>query len=327
MKKLIILLTTLFVFASTFSHPGIGIVKDSKGNIFYTDLKNIWKISLDGKKSIAVANVHSHEIFMDKDDNLFGEHLWYEGEATDKWGHYVWCLHNDGKLEKIINNTEGFLTNYSFVRDDAGNMYWVEKFTKSRFMKKSPDGKITKLAEGKFKNVRWMMSTKQGVLYFIDAGERLFKIGTNGNITELANDLGEVSSVMTLSDQNHNAYGPWVDKDNNVYVPLLDSRKVKKISPNGIVETVLSTNQGWGPASGLFDDNGDLWLLEYGGGFDTRVRKITKDELSRQATGGRDLFVSLFLPFGLITGFLVAIVLLLIRFYHFLSKRLVTSLI
>jgi len=31
------------------AHPGIGIVKDSKGNIFYTDLKQVWKISPDGK--------------------------------------------------------------------------------------------------------------------------------------------------------------------------------------------------------------------------------------------------------------------------------------
>ena len=194
-------------------------------------------------------------------------------------------------------------------------------------MKKSPDGKITKLAEGKFKNVRWMMSTRQGVLYFIDAGERLFKIDTDGKISELANDLGEVSSVMTVSDQNHNAYGPWIDKDNNVYVPLLDSRKVKRITPGGNVETVLYTSQGWGPASGLFDDNGNLWLLEYGGGFDTRVRKIEKQEFGKQAGGGRNLFLSLFLPFFLVTGFVVAFVLLLIRFYRFLSRRMMTTML
>ena len=323
MKKTIILIALIFLLGELFSHPGIGIVKDSKGNIFYTDLKHIWKLTPDGTKTIAVENVHSHEIYLDKDDNLFGEHLWYEGEATDKWGHYVWCLRNDGKLEKIINNKEGFLSNYSFVRDDAGNMYWVERFKPSRFMKKSSDGKVSKLAEGKLKNIRWMISTKEGILYFIDAGESLFRIEQNGKISEIASDLGEVSSVFTIIDQDHNAYGPWTDSDNNFYIPLLDSRKVKRVSPAGKIETVLTTDQGWGPASGLFDEEGNLWLLEYGGGFDVRVRMIAKHDIGKETGRGRNLLLSLILPFTLISGFLVTVVILLIRLHRFLSRKMV----
>ena len=325
MKKISCLIILFFIFGELFSHPGIGIVMDSKGNIFYTDLKHIWKLSPDGNKTIAVQNVHSHEIYLDKDDNLFGEHLWYEGEASDKWGHYVWCLRNNGKLEKIINNKEGFLSNYSFVRDDEGNMYWVERFKTSRFMKKSPDGRVSKLAEGKFKNIRWMISTKKGILYFIDAGESLYRVDQNGKISEVASNLGEVSSVLSVIDQDHNAYGPWIDNDNNVYVPLLDSRKVKRISPEGKIETVLTTAQGWGPASGLFDEKGNLWLLEYGGGFDTRVRMIAKDDIGKETSGGRNVFFSLILPFGLISAFLVAIVILLIRLNRFLSRKMVRA--
>ena len=325
MKKAIALILFILLFGELMSHPGIGIVKDSKGNIFYTDLKHIWKLTPDGKKTIAVSNVHSHEIYLDKDDNLFGEHLWYEGEATKKWGHYVWCLRNDGKLEKIINNKEGFLSNYSFKRDDAGNMYWVERFNTSRFMKKTPDGRVSKFAEGKFKNIRWMISTKEGILYFIDAGESLYRIDQNSEITEIASKLGEVSSVFTVIDQDHNAYAPWIDSDNNVYVPLLDSRKVKRVSPDGKIETVLTTAQSWGPAAGLFDEKGNLWLLEYGGGFDARVRMIAKNDIGKETGRGRNVFFSLILPFGLISGFLVAIVLLLIRLYRFLNKKLVRA--
>ena len=28
------------------AHPGIGIVMDDDGNVFYTDLTHVWKISL-----------------------------------------------------------------------------------------------------------------------------------------------------------------------------------------------------------------------------------------------------------------------------------------
>ena len=61
------------------AHPGIGIVKDSKGNIYYTDLKNVLKYSSDGKIVIVVPGVHTHELYIDGKDNLYGEHLWYEG--------------------------------------------------------------------------------------------------------------------------------------------------------------------------------------------------------------------------------------------------------
>jgi hypothetical protein len=105
---------------SPMAHPGVGIVMDSKGNVFYTDLHQIWKIDLQGKKVMAVRNVHSHELYRDKHDSLYGEYLRYEGEATDKWGHYVWKLSADGKLEKVIPDTEGFLKNYSYGHATGG---------------------------------------------------------------------------------------------------------------------------------------------------------------------------------------------------------------
>ncbi|MEJ0031960.1 MAG: hypothetical protein WDO15_16965 [Bacteroidota bacterium] len=57
--------TILFVLisASAFGHPGIGIVEDSRSNIFYTDLSKVWKVTPDGRKSIVVQDVHTHELF------------------------------------------------------------------------------------------------------------------------------------------------------------------------------------------------------------------------------------------------------------------------
>jgi len=80
------------------AHPGVGIVMDRRGNVFYTDLKQVWKITPDGRKTVAVPEVHSHELCLDERGNLYGEHLWYEGEATNKWGHRVWRLGTDGAL-------------------------------------------------------------------------------------------------------------------------------------------------------------------------------------------------------------------------------------
>ncbi len=52
----------LLMSATAFAHPGVGIVIDSRGNVFYTDLRQVWRIAADGSKSVAVLNVHSHEL-------------------------------------------------------------------------------------------------------------------------------------------------------------------------------------------------------------------------------------------------------------------------
>jgi len=60
MKYFLFLYFFLCATNSVWAHPGIGIVKDSRGNIYYTDLSRVWKIGADGKKSAVVNNVHTH---------------------------------------------------------------------------------------------------------------------------------------------------------------------------------------------------------------------------------------------------------------------------
>jgi len=123
MQRLLGLLILLLSVATAPAHPGVGIVQDSRGNVFFTDTKQVWKITSDGKKSVAVADVHTHELCFDDKGNLYGEHLWYEGDATKKWGHRVWRLKSDGTVSDVIPAREGFLKDYSFVRDREGNMW------------------------------------------------------------------------------------------------------------------------------------------------------------------------------------------------------------
>lgn len=58
---------------------------------------------------IAVPNVHSHELALDAAGNLYGEHLWYEGERTDRWSHRIWRRSPDGGVTDVIPAREGFL--------------------------------------------------------------------------------------------------------------------------------------------------------------------------------------------------------------------------
>jgi hypothetical protein len=273
MREILFIFILLTSCYSLSAHPGIGIVKDSKGNIYYTDLERVWKIGTDGKRTIAVPDVHTHELYMDPSDNLYGEHSWYNGERLNTWGHYVWCLKNNGALVKIKEPASGFLENYSFVRDGSGNMYWAEHWKVSKIKKKSPDGRLTTLAEGKFKDIRWMHATASGKLFFIDLTD-LYEINEQGKIRIVVRNLHGSDKITDTTALKHYIFGIWLDKAKNIYLAVTGERVVKRITGDGVVSTVVQSSGGWSPTSGLFDDAGNLWLMETNVENQIRVRKI-----------------------------------------------------
>lgn len=320
MKKIFLAFTFFLLSFLCQAHPGIGIVKDSKGNIFYTDLRYVWKVSPDGKRKVVVSNVHTHELYMDANDNLFGEHLWYNGEKVNTWGHYVWCLKNNGEYKKIIEPTEGFLNDYSFVRDASGNMYWIERFTTTKFMKKRADGKTIKLAEGKFGFIGWIYATSNGTIYFTES-KRLQKLTPDGRFIVLTDDLGSNTTDFSVMGHNYSGYGIWTDLSDNIYVAMIDAKKVSRISPDGKVETILRSNSLWTACSGLFDNGGNLWLLENSMTNEVRVRKISKEKLAVNREAEKISIGEPHLLTTLITGIVTIIGFLLLKKALYIKSR------
>lgn len=274
-RLLVILLLPLYALA----HPGIGIVQDSKGFVYYTDLRQVWKITPDGRRQAAVAQVHTHELYIDSNDNLYGEHLWYNGERENTWGHYVWRLSATGVLDTIRGPRAGFLEGYSFVRDGRGNMYWVEQHRLSRIQKKTPDGTITTLAKGWFKDIRWLHATPQGLLYFVAARD-LYKVSPDGTVRRVANDITAQGAAFAGGGRAHALFGIWTDNAGNIYVANYSGRVVKRITPGGNIQNAVYSTVPWAPTGGLFDREGNLWLLEVSNTNEVRVRKMSATKLS-----------------------------------------------
>lgn len=277
--KYVLTLIVFFIFYELTAHPGIGIVMDSRGNVFYTDLTHVWKIDPTGKKTIAVRNVHTHELYIDKDDNLFGEHLWYSGEATNEWWYYVWRLSKDNKLEKIVADTKGFRNKNTFVHDASHNDYWVNDTCKDclYLMKKTDDGVASRVGHDCFKKVHWLHASRQGNLYFTD-GANLIKVTTDGKSDTLATNLpGKKFSQTLTTNENHYLSGLSSDENANVYVADYSGRAVKKVTRDGEVSVVVATRLPWGPTGTLLAPNGDFWILETSITNAVRVEKITKD--------------------------------------------------
>ncbi len=277
MRRLFFLLTFLLTAPSALAHPGVGIVMDSRGNVYYTDLKQVWKIAPDGKRSVVVPNAHTHELYLDAQDNLYGEHLWYEGEATNKWGHRVWRLRPDGALEEVIPAREGFRTDYSFVRDAAGNMYWAESGSRVVVRKRAPDGQAQDWGTGAvYHDIRWMTATADGTLFFID-GADLRRIAPDGAVTTVARNLSQRAVTQFFVQDHHVLMGLWTDSPGNVYVAVYAARLVKRVSPSGQVTVAARSPWFWSPTGGMVVPDGDLWLLEYSLANAARVRRIRKD--------------------------------------------------
>jgi len=266
------LAAALLAAASVLAHPPVSVVFDSRGNLYYSDLDRVWRIAPDGKRTVAVKNVHTHELAIDAQDNLYGEHLWYEGERVDKWGHYVWRLSRDGQLRRIIPSREGFLKNYSFVRDRAGNMYWADRGQYGFIRRKAADGTIRAIAQG-LKKVRWMHATPGGTLYLVD-GRDLVQI-RDKKVTRIAKNLAGTSFVRPQADLQHALMGIWTDRQENVYVADNANGEVKRITQNGSIRTVARSRWPWAPTGGAFARNGDLWLLETSATNQVRVRRVT----------------------------------------------------
>jgi hypothetical protein len=276
MKSLLCLLLLCLTCLTVSAHPGVGIVQDSRGNVYYTDLKQVWKIAPEGKKAVAVPNVHTHELSLDSADNLYGEHLWYEGERTDKWGHRVWCLKRDGTLVDIIPARTGFLENYSFVRDQAGNLYWADRGAQTVIKKRTPNGQISTHATGSFRDVRWMTVAADGTLFLIDAGD-LLRVTTNGQVSTLLHRVSERTLAPSAANSRHYQMGLWLDGGGNVDVAVAGERLVMKVKPNGKAVVAQRSPWPWSPSGGLVDRDGNVWLLEFSPANAVCVRRLKRD--------------------------------------------------
>jgi hypothetical protein len=274
------------------AHPGWGIVVDSRGNVFYTDLAQVWKVEPSGRKSVAVANVHTHELYLDAEDNLYGEHLWYVA-AGERWFHRVWKLSAGGALTEVKPATElksdwwsGKSRDFSFVRDSAGNMYWAAD--EQVVVKRAPGGSVLEVAGGangdadgkggaaRFTRIDRMTVGHDGSLYLLDEG-RLRRVTPEGTVTTLARGLDEKSATMLAVQPQHYLMGLWTDSAGNVYVANHGARMVKKVGPDGRVTVFLRARFPYSPTGGVVG-RGSTYVLEYmDAAGKARVRQVSPE--------------------------------------------------
>jgi hypothetical protein len=269
---LVVTLSAVLVWLplSVSAHPGWGIRVDSEGEVFFSDVERnrVWKISRRGTLVPIIRGKHSHDLFMDQGDNLFGEHVYYEA-ATGRWISSQWQLTAKERLVELSAPTADPPRGTGILRDAAGNIFSVERDAQHmRLLKRAPDGQVTVLAGGerghadgqgeqaKFTLVEAMVLGGDGALYARD-GACIRRVQMDGTVTT----VGDCPLAGIARGENLRILGLATDERGNVFVADTEQGVVRKIGADNRVTVAFETGRFWQP-TGVTVVNGELYVLE-----------------------------------------------------------------
>jgi streptogramin lyase len=268
MKRLLVTAVVLFTarLLAT-AHPGIGLVQDSRGTLFFTDLVHVWKVEPNGRKTIAVPNVHTHELGLDAEDNLYGEDSQYEGAVRNRWHHRIWKRSLDGRVTDLFGTRPGFRQDYGFARDRRGTQYWLEHEPAAvRIRRRSADGTVTTIQpKTALPRLSWLAVSADGSALYLTSSHGVYRLAHNGTVTPL------LEHARTTP---HALMGLWPAPDGSVYVADYAAQTLIRVELNGNVTVVARTEGSWSPSSVLRGREGALWILEYSSSNEARLRRV-----------------------------------------------------
>lgn len=257
------------------AHPAVSVVRDAQGNVYYSDIAQVWRLTPTGAHTVFVPHVHTHELALDSAGRLHGEHLWYDSAQSEPWRHYLWRAMPNGSVEKVTPDTPGFRRDHGFALDRQDRPHWVDRSneTGAVFLRREPDGRVTVLARAPaLRNVRWLTCSPDGTIYLINDAD-LHRVTPDGRIALLARNLAETAA----DDRSHLVQGLCADDRGTVHVAVSELGLVKRVRPDGAVAVVDRSTPPWKPCGVLAASDGQLWVLEYDPANAMRLRHVRAD--------------------------------------------------
>lgn len=275
----------VLLVAEAQAHPAWGIVVDRHGQVYFSDLKTVWKIDAQGKLSVFRAGGHTHELNIDEAGNVYGEHDFSA----------IWKMTPAGDFSYIQAPTGNPPRGVSIWRDRDGNMYSVEQNNhlkrETLLLRRTPSGSVSVLAgsnyghadgkgsQAKFRNIVGMAFGPDGSLYLVDSSS-IRKVTIEGAVTTLVRSV-MVENASGNSAEGSSLFGIAVDTQGNVFVADYGNRRILKIAPNSQMTTLIRAEESWFP-TGVAERGGELYILEESHTpeykpIGTRVRQLSPD--------------------------------------------------
>jgi hypothetical protein len=132
-----------------------------------------------------------------------------------------------------------------------------------------------------------MSAMRDGTLYLIDAGD-LRRISADGKILTVVTSVSEHKPPPAAVAELNYHMGLWTDDQGRVYIAVAAERLVLRVASEGSAKVVARSEAPWAPSGGMFDREGNLWLLEYDSANAVRARRIGRDGRERIFTAEID---------------------------------------
>ena len=200
-------------------------------------------------------------------------------------------------------------TDFGFVRDKDFRSYSIRSDKGEYSISRTDSSGNQLLFSMDLKKPGWSHLSGQNKLYFTDY-PLLYAWGDD-TVTTIAEDLTSSRIPFSIQSDEHHLYGIWTDSDQSVYLAVYGGRVVKKIDRSGLVSDILKSDFFWSPLNGVFDRQGNLWLMESSLKGEIRVRKIGPEELLENVSFLRENL--------LLAGIPIALILLIV--YRIRKKR------
>jgi len=264
------------------AHPPVSVVMDGRGFVYYSDLQNVWRISPTGTRTIAVIGVHTHQLYVDSENRLYGEDATND-DATGQPYHRIWRLDPDGTLSDVIRRRAGYLWDYGdfgFVRDRMGVAYVLQHSGGPALVRVGATGRVSRTtlptAEPGF-----ALPTPDGRIV-VTAGLDLLRVDPRSQraVVWKANLTRLTPRVVEVADR-HALLGLWLDREGRIYVASYAGAAVIRIDLDGEASVVARSPDGWAPSGGMIGPDESLWLLEYSAAGEVHVRRIRADGTER----------------------------------------------
>lgn len=265
--------------ATALAHPGWGLVRDPvRRTVYYTDLVRVWKIDSAGRRSVAVPDVHTHELRLDAQGNLYGEDLENSG---DRWRNRVWRLSPDGRLTDVIPWRPGFREDYGFVADASGALYWTQcsvEADRCVVKRRTTNGQVSAVGRGRSfaRPLNFLASDGAGGVLLADGNSvlRLTPVDTFASAIRNATRTNDRFAIMGFHPR----------PSGEITIAAFEDRTVVRLTPARPPQVLYRAEGPWRPSAVLESADG-LWITEYDG---NRVRQRHRDATGRERTWGPD---------------------------------------
>jgi sugar lactone lactonase YvrE len=222
----------------------LGVAVDGTGNVYVADTDNstIRKITPGGVATTLAGLAGNKD-----DTDGVGDSARFEspfGVAVDRAGNvYV----ADG-----VNNTIRKITSSGVVTTLAGKaIYNTDEYNSFKFVRGSTDGTGS---NARFANPTGVAVDRAGNVYVADRSNfTIRKITAGGVVTTLAGSAGLRGSMDGIGNSARfdEPFGVAVDGAGNVYVADTGNNVIRKITPGGVVTTILGVDGVSGKADGI----------------------------------------------------------------------------